>query len=237
MLAEKTAGHTVETLASSELDLDRLVHDLRSPLSVIIAFAETLEDAGHDERARFTQRLVANAHRALALLEEFSALNDLRAGQIEVRPGSVDLSELVRQACMVARDVGSRAAETRYLSDGEVLVHADRDLLGMAVRAALRKIVIDAGSDNLLRLRVSAEDVFGVLEISLPDRGPAQAAVVDPSDPELEILQRVVALHGGRLVFEGFEDGLTVRVLIPRRSVEPVPLRSRRSGARIVGAV
>ena len=80
MLAADLSAQEDGAVAGSvaEPDIDSLVHDLRGPLSVIVAFAESLDGVGREERARYAVRLIANAHRALAVLEEIGTPNARR---------------------------------------------------------------------------------------------------------------------------------------------------------------
>lgn len=205
----------VDPAVDDDPDIDRLVHDLRGPLSVIVAFAETLEGAERHERARYTERLVANAHRALGLLEEFSALYDLRSGAIELHRSVLELGELTDSTAEVVRSESRAGCELRCLvAEGGVTLAADRDLLGMALRAVTRAILRELGGASVLCLRVSKDSAFAYLELSASEADPGR--VPDPSQlPELEILQRVISLHGGRLLFDAASAESLVRAAIP----------------------
>lgn len=197
--------------------IDGLVHDLRGPLSVIVAFAESLEGAPREEQARFTERLVVNAHRALSVLEEFSALSDLRAEAVELSARPMDLSEVARRA---ADDVAGAQPGVRFHcvmpSEGTPMV-GDRDLIGMALRAVLRKVATGLVAPATLRLQASADEDLARLDMRVNEEGPGACDFGEWSSGELEILRRVVALHGGRVVFENEDAGLSVGLCVPRQ--------------------
>lgn len=218
MLAE-TAIDPVECAAGEAggvPDIDGLVHDLRGPLSVIVAFAESIDGAPREERARFVARLVANAHRALAVLEEFAALSDLRAGDVEPYRRPMDLVEVARQAVDATADAASRAVEiTCVAADECVSMLADRDLLGMALRSVLRRMIQEAGGRQALRILVAGEGDHAAIEIRCVGGGTRHR---HPDAEAMEILQRVIGLHGGLVVFDGEDRDLVLRVRMPRSS-------------------
>ncbi len=216
MLAEAVHRQLASgTATETEADIDQLVHDLRGPLSVIVAFAETLDGAPREERARYAERLVCNAHRALALLAEFSALHDLRQGGIEVHRQAVDLGDLCRAAVEIVRQDARDGSDVSCLvAEGGVVLSGDRDLLGMALRAVLRRSLREMTSTAALRLRVACERGHALVDLSISDSSAAPE--MDPdARSDLEILQRVVSLHGGRVLFDHATPDLIFRVALP----------------------
>ncbi len=195
--------------AVDEDTLDELVHDLRGPLSVIVAFAESLDGAQREERARFTERLVVNAHRALAVLEEFAALSDLRADSLDMSLRPTDLAEVIERAAADVRPGLQRGVELICLVPPHGLpMLADPDMLGMAMRAVLRKLGGGLQSPLTLRVQVVADDDLARVELRAGEALPTG---------EVEILRRVVALHGGRVLLDNDDPGLAVGFCIPRQ--------------------
>lgn len=219
MLAEQLAALETATSGGEPcgLDIDELVHDLRGPLSVIVAFAESIEGAEREERARFAQRLVVNAHRALAVLEEFAALSDLRSDELAVSIRPIDLAEVIARACDDAAPGLPRGFEVSCLApeDGLPMV-GDRDLLGMAIRALLRRCARVLGPISL-RLHVVGDDDLARVELRADRAASGNRGLADLDAGEFEILRRIVALHGGRVVFENDEAGLAVELCMPRQ--------------------
>jgi signal transduction histidine kinase len=218
MLAERLA--VLETATSGGdpcgLDIEELVHDLRGPLSVIVAFAESIEGAEREERARFAERLVVNAHRALAVLEEFAALSDLRSEELAMSVRPMDLGEVIARACDDAAPGLPRGFEVSCIAPQEGLpMMGDRDLLGMAIRALLRRCARVLGPVSLC-LHLVGDDDLARVELRA-NRGSNGRGLADLEAGEFEILRRIVALHGGRVVFENDETGLTVGLCMPRQ--------------------
>lgn len=219
MLATDLSEHEEGVMAGSvaEPDIDGLVHDLRGPLSVIVAFAESLDGVGREERARYAVRLIANAHRALAVLEEFSALCDLRGGATELTVRPMDLAEVVQRACEeAAPDLRRGIQLTCAVPQDGVLMLGDRDLLGMAVRAVLRRSLRQLRAPRSLRVVVSGDGDFACFELQAVEPGDRDAILGEISIDDLEILRRVVGLHAGRLVFDRQEPDVVFSASIPR---------------------
>lgn len=214
MLAQKVPVLSDRDIpAVEESDVDSLVHDLRGPLSVIVAFAESIDGASREERARFVARLVANAHRALSVLEEFAALCDLRAGEVETCLRPMDLAEVARQATEATAEASRHGSDlAAVVPDDGVSVIGDRDLIGMALRSVLRRTVPELAGSAPLRVQVAGDGDFATVELraapSWRDRTRFEADA-------FEILQRVVALHGGRTMFDRADPYLVFRLSIP----------------------
>jgi len=213
-----STGRRRDTASEEPSDIDDLVHDLRGPLSVIVAFAESIEGAQREERARFVERLVANAHRALAVLEEFAALTDLRSGEVEVYVRPMDLAEVVRQAAESTTDAGRRGVDIScVLPQDGVPMEGDRDLLGMALRAVLRGATQGLAGPGSLRVLVVGDGDFGAVEVRVSDARMVRVEALGGAVNEFEILERVVSLHGGRVAVEPDERESVLRMTIPRR--------------------
>lgn len=217
MLAQRVtaSGHT-QSPRICEPDVDTLVHDLRGPLSVIVAFAESIEGAPREERARLVARLVANSHRALAVLEQFAALADLRTGLVEPDIRPMDLAEVARRAAQCTAEATHHPGDLDCIvpADG-VPMMGDRDLLGMALRSVFRRSVADLAGSEPLRIVVAGDGASAVIDVRTLS---AVAARVRIEADEFEILQRVTALHGGQVTVDGDEPDLLFRVHLPRQS-------------------
>ena len=121
-------------------------HELKTPLTAITGFAETLLDGALDDPATarsFVEKISRHADRLTTLVRDVLTLSRLEQGAWEVRPAAVDLAELTRQLCeehqpaATARDVrlsSDAATGLEAVTDRE-LVH---QLLGNLVSNAIR---------------------------------------------------------------------------------------------------
>jgi two-component system phosphate regulon sensor histidine kinase PhoR len=109
--------------------LSNVSHELRTPLTAIIAFVETLEDAGADDRentARFLAVIRRNAERMNVLIKDILELSAIEAGTVAVEPAQVRLSSLVGE-CFTALASRADARGVKLFNDvgRDVFVRAD----------------------------------------------------------------------------------------------------------------
>jgi hypothetical protein len=202
---------TSASLAPDEFD--RLAHDLRSPLAVVLSYAEVLPDAGDEERARLCERLVANTRRALEVLEEYGLLRDLRAGACELETEMVDVAAIVGAAATaVAAQTVSGAQRMSFACEGSYVLPCDRLKLTASLRGLLRHVLRRVAVDSPLRLRLSRARGWVILELCLEGLDHAAA---DWGATELELLQRSAALHGGRVVVPSDSASPILRLSLP----------------------
>src|SRR5437588_4836451 len=109
--------------------LSNVSHVLRTPLTAIITFVETLADGAVNEpetARRFLSAVLRNAERMRGLINDILELSAIESGAVAVEPAPVRLSTLISE-CFTA--LGSRADERRVALVNEVptdvSVHAD----------------------------------------------------------------------------------------------------------------
>jgi two-component system phosphate regulon sensor histidine kinase PhoR len=78
--------------------LSNISHDLRTPLTAIMAFVETLETGALDDKEnslRFLSIIRRNAARMHDLIDDILELNAIEAGNVQVRPELIELRPIV----------------------------------------------------------------------------------------------------------------------------------------------
>jgi PAS domain S-box-containing protein len=104
-----------------------LTHDVRQPLTSIVAGGELLldewPDLAEEERIRFVRQMTAAGHRADQLVDEILTLAQLDAGAIIARPITVDLSQTVADA--VAGHTGGPGQPVSVLAPDRTIALAD----------------------------------------------------------------------------------------------------------------
>ena len=87
-------------------------HELKTPLSSVIAYAELLEDNAEklkaDQRAEFLRRLRAEAGRLLGLIEDILDLSRIESGKLTLRRVPLSVNEVVRAAVETARPTATK---------------------------------------------------------------------------------------------------------------------------------
>jgi two-component system sensor histidine kinase KdpD len=144
-------------------------HDLRSPLTAIMAAGEALsseriEDA---DRKALADAVTAEAARLSSLVEKLLDLSRLEAGQAQPRLDWCSLEEVVGAAI---ENLGDRAGLVRVDLDSDLpFVRADAAQLERAVANLLENAIrFSAGEPTVVRGSVAR----GRVEIRVVDRGP-----------------------------------------------------------------
>lgn len=189
-----------EKLASDRrVLLSEVVHDFRTPLSVIAGMAEVIQhrEVNADQLETATRAIAANARRLATLVDgllEAETPHDLVANE---RPVEIDLRELVTDL----------AADTRQLlSHGEVGVTYYGGGTLRAPTDIVRRLVLNLTANAVKhtrhgRISIGAEEVEGGAMFTVADTGRGM-------DPE-EILRFTEAYAKGD-GSDGFGLGLTI---------------------------
>jgi len=216
-------------------------HELKTPLSAIRGFAETLRDGALDERPaahRFTERILDQCRRLQNLLSDLLTLSRLEASDRKLEPEPVDLALLTRRAVETVDEAASSRGVTVSLQKPKrslPQVPGDRESIERLILNLLENAVKynRKGGRVDIALGVDAEANEALIEISdtgigipaddLPriferfyrvDKGRSRAE--GGTGLGLAIVKHIVQSHGGRLdVDSELEVGTTFRVHLP----------------------
>lgn len=220
--------------------LELITHEIRTPLSTILGYAELLhqELAGHipEELLDFLSAIRASGRRLLGLLSDILDLSLLETQRYQLSQRTLHLEHFAQQ---LAEDFSAMAAEkglrlvfeppanpVRILADEEALYRALRNVVHNAIKFTEKGEV---------RLRVGQTDVEGWIQVK--DTGPGmdpafvRSGLFEPFRQESEGLDRrhegaglgmavtrglVEAMHGRILVETAPGQGTTVTLYFPR---------------------
>jgi two-component system phosphate regulon sensor histidine kinase PhoR len=212
-------------------------HELKTPLTSIRGYAETLLQGGLDDeanRARFVETIHAQAVRLEALVEDLLELADLERPDAVLDLKDWDMATVAREMVAGLEDLAKRRGLTlRLEARPGVHVRMDRKRVELALRNLLDNAIkyTDAGSvlvsveTTPAGTRVSVADTGrGIESEHLPrlferfyrvDRGRSRA--LGGTGLGLSIVKHVVELHGGRVGVESAPSrGSTFWFEIPR---------------------
>ena len=206
-----------------------LSHDIRSPLTAIVGFAELLPDVAPAQRDDLIERIVGNARRLRTLFDALVDHAKIRSGAADVSLAPFDVRP-VAMACV--RDLGS------LLSDHPVTVdEASMTVLGdaRAMDRVLSNLLANAAkysnAGTPIAVRFGRDSTHG--EISVSDQG--RGILKEDIDVIFEEFQRgglarndggtgigltsvraLVEQQGGQVRLESKEgEGTTVTVVLP----------------------
>lgn len=223
-----------ETLRLNEVFAAVLGHDLRNPLSAIVASAHVLKQ-NPDQLARsMGERVQSSARRMARLIEDLLDFSRARlAGGITVRPEPGDLEEMTRRvvqehqaAAPDRRIVLTRQGTLQGHFDGERVAQMASNLVGNALQHGAREgeisVHLDGADQVWVRLAVSNPGEIPshlVGEIFEPFRGRREeiGSRGGGLGLGLYIVQQLARAHGGEVAVTSSQGMTCFTVALPRQ--------------------
>lgn len=238
-------SHVVEAQQMRSDFVANVSHELRSPLTSLSGFIETLKDAARDDEAardRFLNLMEGEAHRMNRLIGDLLSLSKVEANE-RVRPlGKVDMPALLQRVIKVLEGQRETAAKSIDLQlppetppvpgDEDQLVQVFQNLIENAIKYGAADTAVTVS----LSVQHSAPGLDGpAVSVAVRDRGEGIAAHHIPRLTErfyrvdtgrsrdqggtglgLAIVKHIAHRHRGRLLI-GSEvgSGSTFTLLLP----------------------
>ena len=152
-----------------------VTHEIKTPLTAIIGFIDTLQGGALDEKEtakKFLQIISENAHRLSRLVDDLITLSRIELGEMKLQFEGVSVAEIIGNALPVfeAKAADKSLTMDTHIPDGLPLIHADRDKVVQIIVNILDnavKFTPDGG-----KISVSAsEDGRGYVVIEVSDTG------------------------------------------------------------------
>jgi len=236
-LAQELQRRT-EMLRLNEMFSAALGHDLRNPLSAILASAATLRGTARDDDTRSTVRNIEESGwRMKRMIDDILDLSRARlGGGIALRPQRTELGQIVSRVVDECRAV---------FPERSVEVTAEGDLRGVWDPDRLSQVVSNLIGNALQHganepIRVSLDGTRGeTVSLVVTNAGAIPPGMVDrlfdpfrTSQQEkgrdgglglgLYIVQQVIAAHHGRVVAQSAQHSTSFRAELPRDAREAV---------------
>lgn len=215
-----------------------LSHELRTPLTVVRGAAELLldESAGplNPDQKRFVQTIAENSNQVIEMASDLLAEASLELDLFNLRLEWTEMRQLVRKCVAQLRRV--HTASIRLDNHGAPLrMQVDPRLMGQAVTNVVNNAARHAGEGVSILVRVTESDETVTVSVSDDGTGmPPQdrALLFTPfatggsrrpgTGLGMMITQRIVELHGGRILVDTISrKGTTVFLTLPRTWREP----------------
>jgi two-component system nitrogen regulation sensor histidine kinase NtrY len=224
-----------QILASQRLEawkeaVERVIHEIKNPLTPVGLAADTLKTAWVRDRARFgelfpsaIEMIQGSVHDLKALLGEFSRFSRLPA----MRPERTDPNEIVLDVLSPYSQSSPPGLDVQVdLAPDAPKVEADADQIKRVLLNVINNALEAMGdTGGVLRLRTSPEE--GGVTIRIEDDGPGVEDVERIFEPHyttkvkgtglgLAIARQIVAEHGGRIHAESLPGrGTSVQIHLP----------------------
>jgi signal transduction histidine kinase len=172
-LLETRRNDAVTATRAKDEFLARVSHELKTPLTAMIGFAQLLQDdpdlppEGRDE----TSRIVDAGHQLHELIEELLDIKAIEAGKLAMTLEPVELPGVAADAITLVQStvVARGVVVATDLPDG-LLVSADRRRLREVLLNLLSNAIKYNGPDG--RVELAAVAVGGRVRVSVTDTGP-----------------------------------------------------------------
>jgi len=235
MLALELRDRT-ETLRLNEMFTALLAHDLRSPLSAILASAHVLKRRGDDSAQEIAAGIVTSGNRMARMIEDMLDLARARlGGGIIVKREPVDFKALVERVLREHQAATpNRLIETIYDGDltgqwdPERIAQVASNLIGNALKhgqpEAPVRVMLDGRGADCVTLVVENGGTIPpdiVPHLFDPFRGQRQAGRGQGLGLGLYIVSQIVQAHDGDVeVKTGTGAGTSFQVRLPRTARE-----------------
>jgi len=216
-----------------------VTHEIRTPLTAILGFIETLKDGALEDREtaqRFLGIIARHAERLNRLVEDLLTLSDIELGKMNFFFESVTLSGIMENVVPIveAKAAEKKIALSRELPDGLPPIRADRDRLTQILLNVLENAVKFTPGSGKVAVSASAEgEEYVVVRIADTGVGIPREEIsrlgerfyrVDKTRSRelggtglgLSIVKHLLAAHGGRMEIESqLGKGTAVSLYFP----------------------
>ncbi|GAK48881.1 response regulator receiver sensor signal transduction histidine kinase [Candidatus Moduliflexus flocculans] len=161
--------------ASKDKFFSIISHDLRSPLSTLLGFAQLLSEqirtAPLDQVAEYACKICNSAERLNALLENLLSWSRLQRGVMEHCPDEISLYELIEDnLALFASKAESKHIWLSSSVGEEVRVYADYQMVNTVARNLLSNALKFSRSGDSIQISATISDRH--VEIAVADTGP-----------------------------------------------------------------
>jgi len=236
---ESTNLHLSEMNRMKDVFLSTASHELKTPLTSVIAYSELLDEHGvtlsTEQRSEFLNRLQGEAKRLLALIDDILDLSRLEIGKLVMRRERLSVNAVALAAVETARALADKHAVTIEVNLEPCVGELEID--EVKTRQVIVNLLVNAikfsPARGIVTLGTRLDD--GHVRVEVSDRGPG----IDPADTAhifelfgqgvqerdgqtsglgigLHLVKRITELHGGHVgVNSVLGQGSTFWVRLP----------------------
>lgn len=216
-----------------------VTHEIRTPLTAIIGFAETLQQGVFENRetaGTFLRTIQENAERLNRLVDDLLTLSGLELGEAKLHMEAVRIEEALDQVlAVVEARAGEKGVTIRKEIAGELPpISADRDRLAQILinifdnaikftpSGGAIAVMTSTGEDGCLTVRI-ADTGVGIPKGEIPRLGErfyradkTRSREMGGTGLGLSIVKHLMMAHGGRVIIDSaLGHGTTVSLYFP----------------------
>lgn len=173
----KTLNHAKDELSKTEeLRRDLLAnvgHDLKTPLTMIKAYAEMVRDLTYNKKQKRIQNcnvIIEEADRMTGLVNDIVDLSQLQSRVLEMHMERFNITELV-YTILKRYDILKEKEDLKFVFDekNDYYVYADKKKLEQVIYNLLNNAINYTGEDNTVTIRLIPKE--DVLRVEISDTG------------------------------------------------------------------
>jgi two-component system, OmpR family, phosphate regulon sensor histidine kinase PhoR len=240
--------HDITRLKKLEKVRDNFVanvtHEIRTPLTAIIGFIETLQDGAIDDKAtakKFLRTIEENAHRLNRLVDDLLTLSSIELGDVELQLEEISVNDTVDHVIplLEARVSEKKQVLRKIIPEGLPHILADKDRIIQVLLNVLDNAVKFTPDGGTITISAGGEGT-GFLAIRIIDEGAGipgnelsrlgerfyrvdktRSRELGGTGLGLSIVKHLMKAHGGKMVIESkIGQGTTVSLYFP--TVDPI---------------
>lgn len=261
MLKDDLARQKLETIEGEQKKNDLilfLAHDLKTPLTSVIAYLSMLEtnpDMSVEERARYTHISLEKAHRLWDLIMEFFEITRFDLQGIVLEKEVINLSMMLEQlADEMYAVMKDKNLTSEVYADEDLIIYGDPDKLARVFENLLRNAVTYSHPNT--KISIVAREVGEWIEIVFSNSGntipkekldklfekfyradDARSSETGGAGLGLAIAKEIVELHDGLISATSDEGETRFIVVLPEKAPEERAAKDQRLEKRIEEAV
>jgi len=215
-----------------------LAHDLKTPLTSIVAYLTMLEDhpdMPEEERKAYTHIALEKSIRLGELINEFFDITRYNLQNIELEPVEIDLTMMLEQLADELYGVLQEKKLTCEVDvEEELMIYGDPDKLARVFDNILRNAIAYCYADTEIRIEAKMKD--GDIEITFTNAGDkipgdmlqtifekfyrvdgSRSTGTGGAGLGLAIAKQIVELHGGRILAKSDDNRTQFVVTLPSK--------------------